>query len=181
MLSNMESSAAQEALDAADTACTALAATLTTPAWFFTSLTAAIAVHLGLTAVGVAEGEPWLIVAGAALFLVVAGVQVWLLRRRNGVWVGGFVSRVVLGTGPLVGLAYAAGLASAIWAAYADSWLLVAGCAAAGGAAYAWSGRRWLGAYRAAPAEHARGESAIEVVVLTVAALGGLVLLLVAA
>jgi hypothetical protein len=40
------------------------------------------------------------------------------------------------------------------------SWLLMAFCALAGGAAYAYSGRRWLRSYRNDPATHARGESA---------------------
>jgi hypothetical protein len=175
----MESSAAHHhALDAADAARTRLAASLTTPAWFFTSLAAAIAVHLGLTAVGLAEEEPQLVVVGAGVFVVAAGVQVWMLRRRTGVWVGGFVSRVVLGSAHLPGLAYAVGLATSIWAAYARWWWLVASCAVAAGAAYAWAGRRWLARYHAAPAEHARGESVGEVAVLAIVALGGLALLL---
>jgi hypothetical protein len=175
----MESSAAHRALDSADSARSRLAASLTTPAWFFTSLAAAIAVHLSLTAVGLAEGEPQVIVVGAGVFIVAAAVQVWMLRRRTGVWVGGFVSRVVLGSAHLSGLSYAVGLATSIWAAYAGWWWLVATCAVAAGVAYAWAGRRWLARYHAAPAEHARAESVGEVAVLAAIALGGLVLLLV--
>jgi hypothetical protein len=47
----------------------------------------------------------------------------------------------------------------------------------AGGAAYALSGRHWLRRYRAAPAAHSRGESLALLALLTVAALGGLALL----
>lgn len=175
----MESYATHEALKAADAARTRLAASLTVSAWFFTSLAAAIAVHLGLTAVGLAEGEPQLVVVGTGVFVVVAAVQVWMLRRRTGVWVGGFVSRVVLGSAHLSGFAYAVGLATSIWAASASRWWLVATCAVAAGAAYAWAGRRWLAHYHAAPAKHARAESVVAVAGLAVVALGGLVMLLV--
>ena len=52
-------------------------------------------------------------------------------------------------------------------------------CAIAGGAAYAISGRRWLSAYRAEPAVHWRGESAMWLALIGLAALAGLALLVV--
>ena len=47
------------------------------------------------------------------------------LPRLNGVWLGGFASRVVLGTGTAASLSYAVALGAAIWAAYGAQ--LVAG------------------------------------------------------
>ena len=83
-------------------------------------------------------------VAGLAVFAAVAGVQLARFRRVNGVWLGGFASRVVLGTGTAASVSYAAALAAAIWAAFGDHWWLVALWSAVGGAAYALSGRRWM-------------------------------------
>jgi hypothetical protein len=105
-------------------------------------------------------------------------VQLARFRRLNGVWLGGFASRVVLGTGPAASLSYVIALGAAIWAAYDARWWLVALWAIAGGAAYALSGRRWMDAYRARPAVHWRGESAAWLALLGVAAFAGLALLL---
>ena len=92
-------------------------------------------------------------------FAAVAGIQLARFRRLNGVWLGGFASRVVLGTATAASVSYAVALGAAIWAAYADRWWLVALWSAVGGAAYALSGSRWMQTYRGDPAAHARGES----------------------
>jgi hypothetical protein len=184
MLSIMESrrsrpTAAEAAasLRAAEAARAALAGTITTPRWFFAWLGAAVAVQIGTTAAGLGESAPGLLAAGLAVFGVVAGVQLLRFRRANGVWLGGFASRVVLGTATAASVAYAVALAAAIWAAYGERWWLVALWSAAGGAAYALSGSRWMRAYRGDPAAHARGESLAWLALLSAAALGGLALL----
>jgi hypothetical protein len=184
MLSNMESkptaAEAAAALQDAEASRTALAGAVATPSWFSTSIAAAIAVQIATTAIGVGEGAPWLLLGGLAVFAAVAGVQLARFRRCNGVWLGGFASRVVLGTATPASAAYAVALGAAIWAAFSASWWLVAVASVAGGAAYALGGVRWLGAYRAQPADHVRGESAAWLALAGVAAAAGLGLLLIA-
>ena len=172
---------ASAALTDAEASRTTLARGIATPAWFFTSLGAAIATQIATTAVGLGDDAPWALAAGLVLFAAVAGVQLARFRRRNGVWLGGFASRVVLGTGTPASASYVIALGAAIWAAYDARWWLVACCAIAGGAAYALSGRHWMGAYRAQPAEHGRGESAGWLALAGVTALAGLALLLITA
>ena len=185
MLSNMESTPehptpaeASAALADAEASRSALANSIATPSWLFTSLGVAIAVQIATAAVGLARGAPWPLVAGVALFVAVAGVQLVRFRQLSGVWLGGFVSRVVLGTGTLASASYVVALGAAIWAAYGGWWWLVALWSILGGAAYALSGRRWMRAYRAQPAVHGRGEPALWLALLTIAAIAGLVLLL---
>lgn len=184
MLSSMESSPgrptpaeAAAALTDADASRARLASGIAVPPWFAASLGVAIAVQIAMTAVGLAEGRPWTLVAGLAIFAAAAGVQLTWFRRRNGVWLGGLASRVVLGTGVAASASYAIALAAAVWAAYGSHGWLVALCSIAGGAAYALSGDRWLRAYRAQPARHARGESAAWLALAAVAAVAGLLLL----
>jgi hypothetical protein len=169
--------AAADALSEAEASRTTLAHAIATPSWCFTSLGAAVAVQIGLTAAGFADGALLPVLAGLAVFAVVAGVQLARFRRRNGVWLGGFASRVVLGTAMPASIAYGIALAAALWAASGEHWGLVALWSAAGGTAYALGGRRWLRAYRAEPAAHGRGESAAWLALVAVAALGGAVLL----
>ncbi len=88
------------------------------------------------------------------------------------------VSRVFGGTATTASTSYAAALAAALCAAFAGVWWLVPLCAAAGGAAYALSGRSWLRRYRTDPAAHGRGEPAVALGVCVVLALAGVVLLL---
>src|SRR6185312_7851237 len=107
--------------------------------------------QIATTAAGLGDGNGVALAAGLALFAVVAGVQLARFRRLNGVWLGGFASRVVLGTGTAASVSYALALAAAIWAATGAHWWLVALWSAAGGAAYALSGRRWMRTYRATP------------------------------
>ena len=75
------------------------------------------------------------VVAGVAVFAAVAGVQLARFRRLNGVWLGGFTSRVVLGTATAASVSYAVALGAAIWAAYGERWWLVALWSSVGGAA----------------------------------------------
>ena len=101
-------------------------------------------------------------------------MQLARFRRLNGVWLGGFASRVVLGTAAAASVSYPVALGAAIWAAYDGRWWLVALWSLLGGAAYALSGRRWMHTYRGDPAAHARGESLAWLALVTVAAVGGL-------
>lgn len=167
-------------LDAEATRAT-LAGDIRTPSWLFASIGVAVAVQIATTALAVRDERPWLMVAGLVAFAVVAAVQLARFRRANGVWLGGFASRVVLGTSATASVAHVAMLAAAIWAAQAERSWLVGLCSIVGGAGYALTGRRWVGQYRGAPAEHARGEALALVVVLGVVAVGALVLLVLGA
>src|SRR5215213_10091949 len=153
-------SQAEAALRDAEASRTTLAQGIATPSWFFASLGAAIATQIATAAVGLGTGAPWVLAAGLAVFGAVAGVQLARFRRRNGIWLGGLASRVVLGGGSLASASYAIAGSAAIFAGYEARWWLVAVWSLTGGAAYALSGRRWLAAYRAQPAVHWRGESA---------------------
>src|ERR687895_2115362 len=184
MLSNMESTPerptsaeASAALNDAEASRATLAHGIAMPSWFFTSMGAAIATQIATTAVGLGDGAPWVLAAGLAIFVAVAGVQLARFRRLNGVWLGGFASRVVLGTATAASVSYTVALAAAIWAAYGDGWWLVALWSAVGGAAYALSGGRWMHSYRGDPAAHARGESLAWLALVMAAAIGGLAML----
>jgi hypothetical protein len=168
------------ALRDAEASRSALAGGIAMPPGFSVVLGATIAVQIAATAVGLGDDRPWVLIGGLALFAVVAAAQLAWFRAANGVWLGGFASRVVLGTGTTASLSYMVALGVALWAAFAERWWLVAVCAPAGGAAYALSGARWLRAYRAQPALHARGESAAALALLAVIALAGLALLVLA-
>jgi hypothetical protein len=183
MLSGMESSPqrpsaaeAAAALAAADALRDRVARGVAMPSWFAASLGLAITLHIATTAVGVAEGRPWVLAAGLAVFAAVAGVQLARFRRRNGLWLGGLATRVVLGAGAAASASYAVALAAAIWAAYAAQGWLVALSSLAGGAAYALSGHRWMRSYRAQPALHARGDSPAWPALLAAAAVAGVAL-----
>jgi len=185
MLSSMESkpsrAEAATALRDAEASRAAIAAGVAPPSWFSTSICVAISVQIATTAVGLGDGTVWVLAAGLAFFAVVAGVQLARFRRRNGVWLGGFASRVVLGTGTAASSSYVIALGAAAWAALEEQWWLVALCALGGGGAYALSGLRWLRGYQAQPAARARGESAAWLALGGAAALAGLALLLISA
>jgi hypothetical protein len=170
---------ASAALRDAESSRAALARGIATPSWLFSSIGAVIAVQIAGTAVGFGIGSPWLVIAAQVPFAAAAGVQLPRFRRLNGVWLGGFASRVVLGTGMFASVSYAAALGAAIWAAYGSRWWLVGLCALAGGGAYAFSGRRWMRTYRTEPAVHGRGESAAWLAALVLTALAGVALLLI--
>lgn len=170
---------ASAALSDAEASRATLAHRLATPSWFFTSISAAIAAQIATSAVGLATGALWALVAGLAAFAAVAGVQLARFRRLNGVWLGALASRVVLGTGTAASASYAIAATGAIVAAYEAQWWLVTLASIVGGAAYALSGRRWMRAYRARPAVHGRPESAAWLAAIGIAAIAGLALLLI--
>ena len=111
------------------------------------------------------------------VFVLVAGIELTRFRRVNGVWLGGFATRVVDGTAAAAATSYVLSLGAAGWAAFAPAWWPVVFCATAGGVSYAYSGHRWLRTYRAEPAARARGESAARLAVLAILTVAGLVLL----
>ena len=179
MESDPTAAEASAALAEAESSRETLAHGILTPSWFFTSISVAIAVQIGTTATGLATGDLWVLAAGLVVFAAVGAVQLARFRRLNGVWLGGFASRVVLGTATPASASYALALGAAVWAAYTELWALVALWSVLGGAAYALGGRRWMAAYRAQPAVHWRGESAAWLALLVATALGGLALLLI--
>jgi hypothetical protein len=173
---------ASAALADAEASRAMLAQRISTPSWFFTSIGVAIAAQIASGAVGIAEGSPWTmaaLVAGIAALFAVAGVQLWRFRQLNGVWLGGLLSRVILGTGTLVSVSYMVAFGGATWAAFDARWWLVATWSIIGGAAYALHGRRWLRTYSAEPALHANAESLASLGLITAAALAALALLLI--
>ncbi len=87
---------------------------------------AAIATQIATTAVGLGDGAPFVLAAGLAVFAAVAGVQLPRFRRPNGVWLGGFASRVVLRNRDRRAATFALALGAAIWAANDARWWLVA-------------------------------------------------------
>jgi hypothetical protein len=168
---------ASAALLDAEAARAALTDRIVMPSWFFASIGAAVAVQIAAAAAGLGNDAPWLVAGGLAVFAAVAGVQLVRFKRRNGVWLGGLASRVVLGTATAASASYAVALAGAIWAAYSDRWWLVAVWSAVGGATYTLSGSRWMQRYRRDPAANARGESLAWLAVMSAVAVGGLVVL----
>jgi hypothetical protein len=173
---------ASNALTDAEVSRTLLASRIALPSFFYGSIGTAIATQIATTALGLANPAiwaRWLLLAGVVAFVLVAGIQLARFRRMNGVWVGGFASRVVLGTAAAASTSYALASTAAIVAAFSGAWWLVAPCALAGGVAYALSGRRWVRIYRAEPATHSRGESAAWLAVLCLLAAAGLVLLVI--
>ena len=156
-----------------------LADRVVVPRWFFLPIGVAVALQIGTTAagLGMTEQSGRLVVAGFAVLLAVAVVQLARFRGQNGIWLGGLLSRVIGGTATAATVAYGGALAGAIWAATADAWWLVPILAVGGGAGYALSGRAWMRSYRAEPADHGRGEPALVLVVVGVLALSALLLL----
>ena len=169
-------------LAGADAGRAGLAGDIEVPGTTHAVLGAAVAVHLALTAVGLTRDQPtagYLVVAGVLAFALGAGVALAGFRRRNGVHLGGYASRVVLGTATWTSVTYAAALVAAYAAASHGLWWLVVGCAVAGGTAYGLSGRIWLRTYRRDPVRHARAESAAWLALVGGLAVVGLVLLVV--
>ena len=159
-----------------------LADDLTLPSSFFTSIGVVIAVQIATSAVGLASQDlrGWLVViAGWVALAAVGAFQLTRFRRANGVRVAGLTHRVVLGTSNAAAVSYAAALAAALWSALAGVEWLVLCSAVAGGAAYAWSGRRWWQAYRGDPGAYGRGPSRVYLAGAAVLALVGAVVLLV--
>jgi hypothetical protein len=147
------------------------------PSWFSASIAAAISVQIATTALGLSNRTPWLIALGVSVFAIVGVLQLLRFRRLNGVWLGGLAGRVVLGGGSVTSLSYAAALAAAVWAAFGARWWLMAVASLLGGAGYALAGSHWMRAYRGAPHEYGRGESAAWLTVVSVVAIAGMVVL----
>jgi hypothetical protein len=189
ILSNMENmiglptpEEASNALTDAEASRLLLARSIALPSFFYGSIGTAIATQIATTAIGLANAGAWarwLLLAGVVAFAMVAGIQLTRFRRLNGVWLGGFASRVVFGAAAAASTSYALAATAAILAAFAGRWWLVATCSLAGGVAYALSGRRWVRIYRAEPATHSRGESAAWLAALCLLAVAGLVLLVI--
>ena len=178
---------AAAALADAEASRTSLAHRLVVPPFFFTSIGTAVAVQIATTALGVADlghrgvwgTGAWLMATGLVAFAAVAAIQLIRFRRLNGLWLGGFASRVVGGTAAAASVSYVLTLGTAIWAAFAGAWWWVALSSLAGGVAYAMSGRRWVRIYRGEPAAHARGESVAQLAAVGALALAALVFLMV--
>lgn len=171
---------AAAAIAEAEAGRTSLVNGLVVPRLLFESIGAAVALQIGTTAVGLAAAGRWsgfALVAGLVVFLAVSGFQLARFRSLNGVWLGSLVSRVVGGTATAASVSYVAALGGAAWAAFTDVWWLVPLFAIAGGAGYALSGRSWMRKYRCEPASHSRQESAASLTVMSVLAVGGMVLL----
>ena len=66
-----------------------------------------------------------------------------------------------------------------MWAAMAEQWWLVVLASVAGGVGYAVSARLWWRDYQRDPAAHAHGDSRATLAVLGLAAVAGLVALLI--
>jgi hypothetical protein len=178
---------AAAALADAEASRTSLAGRLVVPSFFSISMGTAIAVQIATTALGVADlghrgvwhQAGWLMAGGLVALAAVATIQLVRFRRLNGLWLGGFASRVVGGTAAAASVSYVLTFGAAIWAAFAGAWWLVGLSSLAGGVAYAMSGRRWVRIYRGEPAAHARGESVAQLAALGAVAVAGLVLLMI--
>lgn len=175
---------AASALLAAETSRTRLVQDVVLPSAYGLSMAAAVAVQIATTAVGLSSDDgrraAGLVAAGVVVFGLVAAVQVIRFRRRNAVMLGGFVHRAVLGTARAASWGYAAALAAAVAAALHGWWWLVAASAVAGGVTYSLSSRRWLRAYRDDPAGHATGGSPAVLAAVTVLAVVGATVLVIA-
>ncbi|MDQ2739459.1 MAG: hypothetical protein M3Y35_12785 [Actinomycetota bacterium] len=173
-------SEAQAAITDAESARTRLASSLRLPSYFYSSIGVAIAVQIGTGATGIANQEisgMVVLTGGVLVFALVAALQLARFRGLNGAWLGGLASQVLLGTAGLASITYVAAFALATWAALVGAGWLTPIAAVAGGAAYAWAGRRWWHSYQGAPAEHSRGEQTVFLVTAAVLALAFLVAL----
>src|SRR5690606_587769 len=118
-LSNMESpipprdpSQALADLAAADVARERLTGGLRLPSGLHPALAVAVALHIGTAAAGIAAQTAagmFLLGAGLAAYLGVAGLALLRFRQINGVRVDGFSSQIVLGTGAVAGGTYVGG------------------------------------------------------------------------
>ena len=109
----------------------------------------------------------------------VAGWALLRFRRINGVRVDAFASQVVLGTGATATCTYVGAFVAATWGAFESQWWLVVVAAVVGGVGYALGARQWWRAYRTDPAAHAAGSSPLVLAILALAAVVGLVALVV--
>src|SRR3954447_6056793 len=168
-MENMDTAAAAAAaLEASDQVRAATARSVRVPRGHDVLIGAAVAVQIATAVIGIASADDvgvteaavvgW-VAAGAVVFLVAALVEVVRFRRINGVRLDGFTSRVVLGTDLWASLSYGAAAVVAYVAADDGLWWLAVLVSAAGGAAYALCGRRWMRRYREVPERGLRSES----------------------
>lgn len=170
------------ALDAAEASRAQLARRLVLPSAFFASIGAAIAVQIASAAIGISNQNLrglLLLIAGGAVFALTAAIQLARFRRRNGVWLAGLASRAVLGASTPGSTVYVAAMGTAVWAAFSEAWWFVAVFSVVGGLGYGLSGRRWLRIYRGDPAAHGRPDSTAWLALVALAALAGLVALVI--
>ena len=171
------------ALAEAEASRTMLARGVVLPPWFDAAVGAAITVQIATTALGLADiggWAGWLLPAGVAVFVLVAGMELARFRRLIGVWLGGFAGRVVGGTATAASTSYVLSLGRRGVGGVRTG--MVAGGALRG------RRRGGLRVQRSpvapdlpgrAGAAHGRGESAAVLAVLVIVAVAGLVLLLV--
>jgi hypothetical protein len=167
----------------ADEARQRLSAGLRLPPGLHPVLAAAVAVHVGCGAYGIAAHTTAglaVALAGVAVLMGVAALLLYQFRRINGVRVDGLSSQIVLGTGGTSTLVYMGGFGAATWAAFESHWWLVAVAAVTAGVGYAFGTLRWWRAYQHDPAAHAGGVSPRVLAALAVLAFLGFVALLVA-
>jgi hypothetical protein len=153
---------------------------LTVPSGFYPSIGIAIAIQIAALAVGVTAQTVLgvgLAVAGVIPLALVVAVQIVRFRRLNGATVEGLASKVGFGGDAAASTTHLLAMGLAIWAAFEQSWWLVAVCAVVGGVAYAAFGIRWMRAYRRDPAAHGHN-SVLLMVVLAVPLLVAVVLLI---
>jgi hypothetical protein len=171
---------AAAALAGAGSARDRLSRQLTLPSGFYASIGVAVAIQIAALAIGVAAQTALgvgLAVASVIPLAVVAAVQLVRFRRLNGVTLAGLASKVVFGGDAAASTTHFLAMGLAIWAAFEQSWWLVAVCAIVGGVAYAAFGMRWMRAYRRDPAAHGR-DSVLLMVVLAVPLLVAVVFLI---
>lgn len=149
-------------LAGADAARDSLTGRLRIPAGVVAALVAASAVQVGSAAWGIAQQTATgmvVVLGGLVAFGAAGALLLRHFRRVNGVRVDGLANQFFLGSGSPSSLLYLAGLAGAIWAAFASQWLLVAALSLVGGAGYALGTWQWWNAYRQDPVARARGAS----------------------
>jgi hypothetical protein len=173
---------AAAALRQADAAASGIASGLQLPSYFHSSLGTATALQIATAAVGAAAHDAWgaaTAAAGAVVWIAVGVLQVARFRAYNGARVRGLESRVVAGTANTVSTAYGLAFGGALWAAFAQTWWLVAVFSILGGVGYAVGGLQWWHHYQRDPAGNSRGDSALWLAVLGCAAVLGMVALVV--
>jgi hypothetical protein len=177
----MESKDAAAALAALERSRRDVAGAVVLPAGYEIAMAAAIAVQIALAAVALAQrgpAVPLLIGGGLLVFAAMAAIQLVRFRAANGLWLGAFASRAVLGTAPEASQAYVVALGGALVAGTQRLWWIVAALALAGAVGYVAGGRRWLGRYREDPLAHGPGPAVgWTLAVLALGAVGGVVLL----
>lgn len=169
-------------LAAAEQSRTRIAADIRLPRGYEPAMGGAIAVQIASAAVGLTTDAAWgapVTMLGLGIFVLVAAIQLARFRRVNGVWLGGFASKVVLGTAAIASVAYAVALFGALAAASRELWWLVGLLAIAGAAGYVAGGRRWMARYREDPAAHGSGETVLWLLAMTAFIVSGFVLLVI--